>query len=112
MHRAHPPVQRVEQRVGQLGRLSNRLDGWHFVLDPGHGGLDPGAVAAAVDGNDNNLYVTEDEYVYDVDPEIVDRVACKAGALYTEKGTKYADELLTETLYDLHHEEQKSSNQD
>jgi LysM repeat protein len=55
-----------EQRVGQLGRLSNSLDGWRIVLDPGHGGLDPGAVAAAIDGNGNKLYVTEDEYVYDV----------------------------------------------
>lgn len=55
-----------DRQVGELGRLSNRLSGWHVVLDPGHGGLDPGAVARAVDGNGNALYVVEDEYVYDV----------------------------------------------
>jgi LysM repeat protein/N-acetylmuramoyl-L-alanine amidase len=55
-----------ESRVGKLGRLSNTLDGWHLVLDPGHGGLDPGAIASALDGNGKTLYVVEDEYVYDV----------------------------------------------
>ena len=32
-----------ESKVGRMGRLSSRLEGWHIVLDPGHGGLDPGA---------------------------------------------------------------------
>jgi LysM repeat protein/N-acetylmuramoyl-L-alanine amidase len=55
-----------ELQVRCLGRLSNTLDGWHFVLDPGHGGLDPGAVVQALDGNGNSIYVVEDEYAYDV----------------------------------------------
>jgi len=55
-----------ELQVGRLGRLSDALDGWHFVLDPGHGGLDPGAVVPALDGNGNSIYVVEDEYAYDV----------------------------------------------
>ena len=33
-----------EQAVAQLPPLSQALKGWRFVLDPGHGGLDPGAV--------------------------------------------------------------------
>lgn len=45
-----------------MGRLSNVLKGWHIVLDPGHGGLDPGAVVENVDGNGNKVYVVEDEY--------------------------------------------------
>ena len=53
-------------KVGQVGRLSNALDGWHIVLDPGHGGLDPGAVVETVDGNGEKLYVAEDEYVFDI----------------------------------------------
>lgn len=55
-----------ERRVSQVGRLSNSLRGWHIVLDPGHGGLDPGAVVEALDGNGNKVYVVEDEYVYDI----------------------------------------------
>ena len=46
--------------------LSDTLNGWHMVLDPGHGGLDPGAVVENLDGNGNRLYVVEDEYVYDI----------------------------------------------
>ncbi|MDY7035957.1 MAG: N-acetylmuramoyl-L-alanine amidase, partial [Thermodesulfobacteriota bacterium] len=55
-----------ENKVSRLPRVSNALLGWHFVLDPGHGGLDPGAVVRALDGNGNPVYVVEDEYVYDV----------------------------------------------
>ena len=46
--------------------MSNTLSGWHIVLDPGHGGLDPGAVVETLDGNGNKVYVVEDEYVYDI----------------------------------------------
>lgn len=54
------------REVTRLGRLSNALKGWHIVLDPGHGGLDPGTVVENLDGNGNKVYVVEDEYVYDV----------------------------------------------
>lgn len=55
-----------ESKVGRMGRLSSRLEGWHIVLDPGHGGLDPGAVVLTRDGNGKKLYVVEDEYVFDI----------------------------------------------
>ena len=55
-----------ERKVGSMGRLSSRLEGWHIVLDPGHGGLDPGALVSTRDGNGNRLYVVEDEYVFDI----------------------------------------------
>jgi LysM repeat protein len=55
-----------ERRVGGLGRLSDQLAGWHIVLDPGHGGIDPGAIVPTVDGAGRKLYVVEDEYVYDI----------------------------------------------
>lgn len=55
-----------ERKVGRMGRLSSRLEGWHIVLDPGHGGLDPGAVVSTRDGNGKRLYVVEDEYVFDI----------------------------------------------
>ena len=57
---------RFEGEVGRLGRLGNDLAGWHFVLDPGHGGIDPGAIVRTIAGDGTRLYVVEDEYVYDI----------------------------------------------
>ena len=65
-HRAKRLWGVFESAVSRLPRLSDALAGWHFVLDPGHGGLDPGAIVRALDGNGNPVYVVEDEYVYDV----------------------------------------------
>gem|GEM_PF-262647 len=65
-HQAKKLWRIFENQVSNLPHVSNALSGWHFVLDPGHGGLDPGAVVRAVDGNGNPVYVVEDEYVYDV----------------------------------------------
>jgi LysM repeat protein/N-acetylmuramoyl-L-alanine amidase len=55
-----------DRKIDRLGRLSDALKGWHIVLDPGHGGLDPGAVVENLDGNGERVYVVEDEYVYDI----------------------------------------------
>ena len=46
--------------------LSRRLEGWHFVLDPGHGGIDPGAIVAGKDAQGASFYIVEDEIVYDL----------------------------------------------
>jgi len=54
-----------KKRVQQGPRRSQSLEGYHFVIDPGHGGLDPGAIVESIDGRGNTLYVVEDEYVYD-----------------------------------------------
>ncbi|MCF8143914.1 MAG: LysM peptidoglycan-binding domain-containing protein [Deltaproteobacteria bacterium] len=55
-----------DHEIDRLGRLGSSLKGWHIVLDPGHGGLDPGAVVVNLDGNGEKVYVVEHEYVYDV----------------------------------------------
>ncbi len=55
----------LDRKISSMGRLSDALKGWHIVVDPGHGGLDPGAVVANLDGNGDRVYVVEDEYVYD-----------------------------------------------
>jgi LysM repeat protein len=55
-----------QQKVEAMGKLDDRLAGWHFVLDPGHGGIDPGTIVTAMDADGNRYYVVEDEYVYDM----------------------------------------------
>ncbi len=42
------------------------LKGWRIVLDPGHGGIDPGAIVSNITGQKKRVYVVEDEYVYDI----------------------------------------------
>ena len=49
-----------------MRRDSRSLKGWRIVLDPGHGGRDPGAIVSSVDGNNRSVYVVEDEFVYDI----------------------------------------------
>lgn len=44
-----------------IDKLSNRLSGFVYYLDPGHGGIDPGAI-----GYREGHELTEDEYAYDV----------------------------------------------
>ena len=55
-----------ENTVAGMGRVSNKLAGWHFVLDPGHGGIDPGTTVKAKDGEGKTFTIVEDEYVYDI----------------------------------------------
>ena len=76
-----------EKAVAGMGRLSDRLKGWHIVLDPGHGGLDPGAIVKSHDGSGRDLYVVEDEYVYDI--------AMRAYALFRLHGAHVEMTLLS-----------------
>jgi len=55
-----------EKAASSLPPLGGSLKGYTVVLDPGHGGLDPGAIVASSDGNGNTVYVVEDEYAYDI----------------------------------------------
>jgi len=55
-----------EETVDGMGRISNDLAGWHFVLDPGHGGIDPGTTVRAKDSEGKTFTIVEDEYVFDV----------------------------------------------
>ncbi len=58
--------EKFEEAVDGMGRLSNDLAGWHFVLDPGHGGIDPGTIVKAKDEQGKVFYIVEDEYVHDI----------------------------------------------
>ncbi len=52
--------------VKDMPLLSQELKGYMIVLDPGHGGYDPGAIVASADGLGNPVYIVEDEYNYDI----------------------------------------------
>jgi LysM repeat protein/N-acetylmuramoyl-L-alanine amidase len=52
--------------ISRERRLSNNLAGYHIVIDPGHGGLDPGTIVPSTNGNGETVYVVEDEYAYDI----------------------------------------------
>ena len=64
--RAKQVLEEFRNQIGAMKTESNKLGGWHIVIDPGHGGLDPGAIVSVADGNGNPLVITEDEYVYDI----------------------------------------------
>jgi N-acetylmuramoyl-L-alanine amidase len=56
----------LDREIEMAGKLSRDLKGWTIVLDPGHGGLDPGAIVESKDGQGNSAFVVEDEYAYDI----------------------------------------------
>ena len=55
----------IDLQMRREGRKSQQLKGWRIVLDPGHGGRDPGAIVPNKAG-DETVYVVEDEFVYDI----------------------------------------------
>ncbi len=55
-----------EKTVDGMGQVSHSLAGWHFVLDPGHGGIDPGTTVRAKDSEGKIFTIVEDEYVHDI----------------------------------------------
>ncbi len=55
-----------EETLAAQPPLSAQLAGWHFVLDPGHGGIDPGAIVKGHDAAGRPYWVVEDEYAYDL----------------------------------------------
>ena len=59
-------MEEFNNAIETLPPLSSRLSGYKIVLDPGHGGLDPGAIVENRDGLGNSVYVVEDEYCYDI----------------------------------------------
>lgn len=54
-----------KEDVAQLPVLSDTLKGYKIMLDPGHGGYDPGALGSVNIGG-KTYYLVEDEYVYDI----------------------------------------------
>jgi len=59
-------LSQFDRLIDQKGPLSTILRGYTFVIDPGHGGLDPGAIVKSVDDSGKEVFLTEHEYVYDI----------------------------------------------
>lgn len=55
----------LDKKISKYRKISNKLSGVKILLDPGHGGIDPGAIARGKDKT-GTFYITEDEYVYDI----------------------------------------------
>jgi len=64
--RARSVLELFRTEIASIPKIDNSLKGWHIVIDPGHGGLDPGAIVTVADGNGNPVVITEDEYAYDI----------------------------------------------
>lgn len=61
---AHKKWDNFNSSINREKTLSNLLEGWTIVLDPGHGGKDPGAIATVQTAN-KKIHIVEDEYAYD-----------------------------------------------
>ena len=55
-----------DAKIATLGRLSRSLEGVTVIIDPGHGGLDPGTIVPTRLEGEKTVHVVEDEYVYDI----------------------------------------------
>ncbi|HKK72969.1 MAG TPA: LysM peptidoglycan-binding domain-containing protein [Candidatus Krumholzibacteria bacterium] len=55
-----------DARIETLGRSSRSLEGLTVILDPGHGGRDPGTIVPTRIDDSRTVHVVEDEYVYDI----------------------------------------------
>lgn len=64
--KAQKLLKNFDAEIARLPRRGSQLAGYHIVIDPGHGGRDPGFVKQTRDGLGNPLYLIEDEYAYDM----------------------------------------------
>ena len=64
----------IRQKLKKTRRKRLPLKGWRIVIDPGHGGVDPGAIVANKTGGNKPVYVVEDEYVYDIALRVYERL--------------------------------------
>lgn len=64
--KAKERLNQFNKNIELLPRQSNSLKNYSVFLDPGHGGMDPGAIVSSKTGDGKIVYVVEDEYNYDL----------------------------------------------
>ena len=64
----------LRDRFGKAKKRESPLKGWRIMLDPGHGGRDPGAIVSNETGDKEEVHVVEDEYVYDITMRVMERL--------------------------------------
>jgi len=65
-NRAMELIKKFDDRIKNEKPLGRELYGWKIIIDPGHGGYDPGSIVSVPDGNGNPVVITEDEYASDI----------------------------------------------
>ncbi|WP_028974473.1 LysM peptidoglycan-binding domain-containing protein [Spirochaeta cellobiosiphila] len=58
-------IRKFQKSIAAERSLGRELEGWHIILDPGHGGYDSGAIVEGSNGMGQPIYIVEDEYAYD-----------------------------------------------
>lgn len=58
-------MEQLDKKIDKHKKISDKLKNIKIVIDPGHGGLDPGAISKASD-NEGEFFIVEDEYCYDI----------------------------------------------
>ena len=59
-------LEEFDKSIESMERQSNVLAGYYIVLDPGHGGDDPGFLVKSINSRGEAVYLVEDEYNYDI----------------------------------------------
>ncbi len=65
------------RKYKKIPQINSKLSGYVFYLDPGHGGIDPGAI-----GEREGHEMTEDEYAYDVTLRLAHRLMQYGATVY------------------------------
>lgn len=65
------------KKYKKIPKVNSKLSGYVFYLDPGHGGIDPGAI-----GEREGHEMTEDEYAYDVTLRLAHRLMQFGATVY------------------------------
>ncbi len=83
------PYTALKKALGKEGHES-LLEKYCFVIDPGHGGNDPGALRTIKDGAGEKVTVYEAPLVYDVSMRLLREIIKKGGLAYL---THYSEEF-------------------
>ncbi|MCD6307604.1 MAG: N-acetylmuramoyl-L-alanine amidase [Candidatus Latescibacteria bacterium] len=83
------PYPKIKDSIAQ-GSVSGKLSKFCFVLDPGHGGNDPGTIPTVLRGDGLNTRAVEAPLVYDVTLRLMRHIMLNGGTVFL---THYSPEF-------------------